>query len=113
MKEQPIDLLRSLPDNLSVLKVHLQENVIPIVNSYKGARYIFTKHRLNYEALKEVNIPRVFFDDDTKFSFYRLGRDSFDLDWVYYSKAYSSGYRNRQFGPKCALHTLNIYLKET
>ncbi|MGD6870884.1 DUF3883 domain-containing protein [Sutcliffiella horikoshii] len=109
IKEQTIDSFNSIPDKLSPLKTHLLQNVIPIIDNHRGARYIITKKHLNYEFLKEVNIPRVFFDDDTKFSSYRYGTDPFDLEWKYYSKTNSSGYKNRQFGPKmCIAHVEHL-----
>jgi hypothetical protein len=106
IKDQPEDPLKSLPEEFSGLTQHLRENVLPIVDSHKNARYIITKQDLHYEILKEVNIPRGYFDSDTEFNQYRYGRNFFEVDWAYYSSAYSNNYRSKHYGPKlCTAHT--------
>ncbi|MFD0051462.1 DUF3883 domain-containing protein [Actinomycetes bacterium NPDC127524] len=101
-----------LPNELDDIKTYISQDIIPLVNSQIGFRYLLTKQpSLPFKVLTEVNFTRDYFSGDDLYSELRYNRDFFQVEWSYKSFLGSFLSRRGNFGPKMCIAKIDLFSK--
>lgn len=103
----------TLPKVSKEIIQYLTQEIIPLVDSHVGARYILVKHSsIPFEFLKELNFPRDYYAGDDKYDRVRFNQDYLQVEWVHHSTIARFLSRKGNYGPKMCIAKIDLFDKD-